>query len=313
MAAEDGGTADLSTSDNERAARVGFAQKRVVWFGGPDAWWEDWIFFLENEHTLVSMWRGHALHPFDRTDRMIYFVCVLCFSLFMSAYVQSEHPLSEGAVDYCGWVTLSSLLLVAYDYMLRFIATSPCMQPGGSLHAKCWLCRDCCIDCGKQGLYICLAGSFAFLVVGIVLGATAENVNPEAFFITFIAIKLLNFIAEIGPHAYAFYTRRERQRENWFDGVSGGAYPLGPTFPDPLFVRESRHDGETHRWPDEQQRAQRRNPLFDSNRGPLSEKERAQAKERRQKQIEMLQRARDKVRAAERHDPVESLGSRSSL
>lgn len=320
MESSGSGDNEIGTTDNERAARVGFAQGRVVWFGGPQAWKEDWIFYLENEHTLVSMCRGHALHPFDRSDRISYFICVMCFSLFMSAYVNNEHPRSEGAFEYGGWLTLASILLVAYDYGLRFIATSPCMQPGGSLHGSCSCFRECCIDCGRQGLYVCLAGSFAFLVAGIVLAATSEDVKPGPFFVTFVAMKFCSFCAEIVPHAYSFYTRREQQRRYWFDGEAGGAYPLGPTFPDPLFIRESRKDGDVMRWPGEDgdKSTPRENPLVSSSRRrPLTDKDRAESKARRERQIEMLQRAREKVRSESSAidnnppaDPLDSLGSR---
>lgn len=48
--------ADAIEKRNERATREGFAKHRVVWFGGPGDWQRDWIFYVENSHTLVSMW-----------------------------------------------------------------------------------------------------------------------------------------------------------------------------------------------------------------------------------------------------------------
>lgn len=111
---------DPRTSQNERALTEGLVLGRVVWFGGKDLWWRDWVFWVENEHTLVSTWRGHALHPFERFDRVCYFLCVLCFSLFLSAYVQHEHPIHAGFGEYCLWITLSSALLVARDARVFF-------------------------------------------------------------------------------------------------------------------------------------------------------------------------------------------------
>ena len=70
---------------------------------------------------------------------------------------------------YCAWIVLSSILLVAYDYTLRILATCPCIQPGGALHGVCFCCRDCFKDAGKQGLYVVSVGSFGFLVAGVVL------------------------------------------------------------------------------------------------------------------------------------------------
>ena len=53
---------------NEQALREGFTRGRVVWFGGRDAWEEDWWFYVSNEHTLISICRGHAMHHFERFD-----------------------------------------------------------------------------------------------------------------------------------------------------------------------------------------------------------------------------------------------------
>ena len=57
--------------------------------------WQDWVFYVENQHTLVSMWRGHAMHPFERFDRVCYFLCVVCFSLFLSAFARPRGKLSR--------------------------------------------------------------------------------------------------------------------------------------------------------------------------------------------------------------------------
>ena len=53
LLAEDGLEPDVS--NNERATRTGLLKSRVVWFGGEDDWWKDWVFYAENEHTLLSM------------------------------------------------------------------------------------------------------------------------------------------------------------------------------------------------------------------------------------------------------------------
>ena len=207
---------------NEQALREGFTRGRVVWFGGKDAWEEDWWFYVSNEHTLISICRGHAMHHFERFDRICYLMCVICFTLFLSALVQNRHPPHNGLVTYGLWVCVASIALVAYDFLLRFMATSPCLQPGGCLHKICWLCRDCCIDAGKQGLYIVSILSFAFFIAGIVLAATAD-LDPGMYFVTFALMRVGNYIWEFAPLGYYFYTRREKQKKYWLDGVAGGA------------------------------------------------------------------------------------------
>eukprot|EP00633_Aureoumbra_lagunensis_P003117 CAMPEP_0197286968 /NCGR_PEP_ID=MMETSP0890-20130614/2871_1 /TAXON_ID=44058 ORGANISM="Aureoumbra lagunensis, Strain CCMP1510" /NCGR_SAMPLE_ID=MMETSP0890 /ASSEMBLY_ACC=CAM_ASM_000533 /LENGTH=202 /DNA_ID=CAMNT_0042756039 /DNA_START=349 /DNA_END=958 /DNA_ORIENTATION=- len=197
----------------------------------------------------------------------------------------------------------------------------------GKFDDSCWFCRECFVDCGRQGLYVCAAGSSGFLIGGIILAATSEHVLPGTFFATFFAMKALSYFGEVLPLAYFFYTRREKQRHFWLDGVAGGAYPLGPSFPDPLFLRESRHDGEIQKWPESRQRERAgghaiHNPILQKDGAVLNgvrptidpAQRQADRQLRRERQIEMLRRTREQVRSNEEQrspDALAHLGSRS--
>ena len=195
---------------NERATREGFAKNRVVWFGGPDDWVRDWVFYVENTHTLVSMWcvgssvvpdatrsRGHSMHHFDRFDRIVHLCCVLCANLFISAWLERERD-DANVVEYYWWVAVWSASLVVYDNALRVLATSPCCQIGGSLHDICCLCRDCFRDCGRQGLVVCLVASCCIGLVGLIL-AVHRRVDASRFFATFVAVRLFAYLYELAP------------------------------------------------------------------------------------------------------------------
>lgn len=280
-----------ANGSNEQALREGFTRGRVVWFGSTDSWREDWWFYVANEHTLISICRGHAMHHFERFDRICYLCCVICFTLFLSALVQNKHPPHNGLVEYGVYITLASIALVAYDALLRFMATCPCIQPGGCLHGACWLCRDCCIDAGKQGLYIVSICSFGFLIAGIVLAATAD-VDPGMYFFTFMLMRVGNYLAEFAPLGYYFYSRREKQKPYWLDNEVGGAYPYGFGLPDPIYVRDTRYAKQSEGyWPGEDVE----NPLARRSSKSLRAK-RAESSAARQRKIELLERARAQVR-----------------
>lgn len=138
------------------------------------------------------------MHGFDRFDRLAHLCCVLCLNLFISAWLQREATDAVAMMDYYAWVTVWSVVLVIYNNMLRILATSPCFQAGGSLYNVCFFCRDCCRDCGRQGLYLflCLSGGVAF--VGVVL-AVSLRVKPSRFFGTFFALRLFSYCAELAP------------------------------------------------------------------------------------------------------------------
>ncbi|KAJ1456132.1 hypothetical protein M885DRAFT_463673 [Pelagophyceae sp. CCMP2097] len=244
---------DRAAQCNERAAREGFSQGRVVWFGCRGEWKADWYFFIDNSHTLVSPCRGHVLHPFDRFDRGCYALCVICLNLFLSAYVQHKRKVATDAMTeeqdlrvnaaYYGRMLAASTILVAYDLVLRLLATSPCVRSGGSLYGVCFLCRDCCVDCGRQGLYACLAASGVLALAGLVV-ALQTSLKPSAFLETFVLMKTLSYGTEFIPLAYQFYSKREAQREYWDlaparleSEPTGGAYPLGRSWPETGYIR----------------------------------------------------------------------------
>jgi len=167
----------------ERAVREGFLRRRVVWFGGKNDYQRDLLFFLENEHTLLSLCRSHAYHQFDRESRITYIACVLCLNFFFAAYLERRSEI-YGRYDYVRWLLLTSCILVAYDYALRILATSPCIQQGGSLGSLCYFCRNTCLDVGKHGLALLLIISAGFALAGLLLGV-GLRITPKDFFFNF--------------------------------------------------------------------------------------------------------------------------------
>lgn len=240
------GSASEEEVKNERATREGFLRYRTVWFGGVDDWWRDWWFHVENTHTLVALTRGHALHPFGRFDRACYVGCVLGLNFFSAAYVQYNY--SRTRFQHYTAVAAASCLLVAFDRVLRTLATSPCMQVGGSLHCLCACLREFCIDCGRTGLYACLIGSLFCALAGFSL-AVKIRMAPGQFLETYVATKTAAWAFEFVPMIYFFYYRREAQREYWAvsaktgERTLGGAYPLGYEWPRPSFLLERRARG----------------------------------------------------------------------
>jgi len=151
-----------------------------------------------------------------------------------------------------------------------------------------------------------LAGSIGFLVGGIVLAASGKGVHPGNFFATFFATKIAAYLAEFPPLIFFFYSGRNAQREHWQEGVAGGAYPLGRAYPDPHFLENSRLEGHVTRDPWNESE----NPLQRSSARAVRTANRDSSK-RRQKQVELLQKARDSVKSQRAaFNPVDSLGAR---
>ena len=113
-----------------------------MWFGVDGSGWRrDFLFYVENTHTLVAIRRGHALHPFERLDRVAYLFCVLCLNLFLAAVLARDHPPVEAngradyvrSPDYLTWLLAASAFNLFYDRLLRVLATCACVERGGAL------------------------------------------------------------------------------------------------------------------------------------------------------------------------------------
>ena len=77
----------------EQALVEGLAKGRVVWFeqhGTGSAccsWFDDLLFLCANEHTLASLWFGHACHPLRWCDRAAFALRSLCGSFLLCGLV----------------------------------------------------------------------------------------------------------------------------------------------------------------------------------------------------------------------------------
>ncbi|KAH8048159.1 pyrimidine nucleotide-sugar transmembrane transporter [Aureococcus anophagefferens] len=169
--------------------------------------------------------------------------CVLCLNLFLSALVARDHAPAtrKGKVsyaasgDYAEALCAASLLNLVYDRALRLLATSPCVARGGACYDVCCLCRDCCADLGKLGLYVALLASCA-----VAVGAGKERDMPN-FYLGRPGLAL-----RVRPAGLGFYRRREAQRAYWartgLERRVGGAYPFGAEWPTPDFLAGRRVD-----------------------------------------------------------------------
>ena len=53
-------------------------------------WKRDLGFYVENHHSLIAAFRGHALHPFSRAHRAAHVFCVLGLNVFLAACVAAS-------------------------------------------------------------------------------------------------------------------------------------------------------------------------------------------------------------------------------
>ena len=88
-------TLQLSDEQQHEALVAGLAAGRVVWH---HTLWDDGLFYLANEHSLLSIAMGHFCHPLRAADRVARLACVAAQALLFSALVSGVSPLGARAV-----------------------------------------------------------------------------------------------------------------------------------------------------------------------------------------------------------------------
>ena len=63
------------------AAVAGMSRGRTVYFRAKSL---DWLFFLRNEHPLLSCVISHPLHPFSKTAHAQFLAVIILFGVFLS-------------------------------------------------------------------------------------------------------------------------------------------------------------------------------------------------------------------------------------
>jgi len=51
----------------------------------PNGWWEDLLFYLQNNHVLLSAFCAHPAHPYTRCRRSLVLLSSVTFAFFLNA------------------------------------------------------------------------------------------------------------------------------------------------------------------------------------------------------------------------------------
>ena len=107
---------------------VGLTNGRVIWSGDATT---DFVFFLEQSHVILSIFRSHRRHPMRMWQRIAFLYCTMCLAFTSSVYiannfVQSTNMYSDGW--YYGAVIVSAIIAVLYQMLLVHIAICPCFR-----------------------------------------------------------------------------------------------------------------------------------------------------------------------------------------
>jgi len=125
----------------------------------------NYIAYTYNTHPLVSIFTAHEEHPFDRSERVQYLICMTCITfMFASIFASTD----EGINPYTKSLTVA-LFTIPLDAFVRALLVCGWVQ-GWKIQRTCEDIGHCCM----RGV-LCVA--FLFLLVGVFTAAASETAN----------------------------------------------------------------------------------------------------------------------------------------
>lgn len=220
---------------------VGLTNGRVIWSGDATT---DFVFFLEQSHVILSIFRSHRRHPMRMWQRIAFLYCTMCLAFTSSVYiannfVQSTNMYSDGW--YYGAVIVSAIIAVLYQMLLVHIAICPCFRRDASMSYFTDNGRD-----KKKKWYVMFSGrALLWVFVGISSGILALGIDMisaaliESVMVTWLVTQVTSWFTGVGTSIPTFYFTWVTQKEA-YDGKEEDTnlFPigLGPKYPDWKFT-----------------------------------------------------------------------------
>lgn len=141
------------------------------WFCCSSGMWADFIFFLFNHHTVLSMFACSKQNAFSRTERKIAFFVQHCMAFLFAALVilADATPIQALMLNMFVITPISMLVNTLYYYMLA----CPCLIHEWQWAFSAW-CASMCDTLGKL-----LAYPMAIIAIFFLLGAALVNVLAD--------------------------------------------------------------------------------------------------------------------------------------
>ena len=109
-----------------RAASTGLMNGRVIWSGELST---DFLFFLQNTHIVLAIFRSHRIHPMRMWQRIVFLFDTLGFAFWTSVFITDHSTVGLNAV-YIALVVLAGVLAFILAEILVLLSVCPCTMQG---------------------------------------------------------------------------------------------------------------------------------------------------------------------------------------
>lgn len=171
-----------------------------------DSWVADAIFYLANNHVLLSVVFAHPSHPYSRCRRLLVLLNSLSFAFFVTAVLHALIPFDPAVAVL--ELTVGTVLQILFDVPASLLGTCPCAR-SQALPPSVRLCCQCvsmsCLSC-----HFCASVLFALLgavLLAVSAAATFSEVQEQ-----FVSTKVASFVGAVPTTILIYAVLREWER-----------------------------------------------------------------------------------------------------
>eukprot|EP00472_Partenskyella_glossopodia_P008966 CAMPEP_0197527868 /NCGR_PEP_ID=MMETSP1318-20131121/23021_1 /TAXON_ID=552666 /ORGANISM="Partenskyella glossopodia, Strain RCC365" /LENGTH=535 /DNA_ID=CAMNT_0043082719 /DNA_START=137 /DNA_END=1740 /DNA_ORIENTATION=- len=161
-------------------------------YGAPDGWLEDYMFFLYNNHPLLSIFYSEKLHPYGRYKRCVTELVIQCWCFFSAVWLEiiaypfldnhfyPQHNLNFMKIDrfILGLIFITGPCSGLW-WSLYGLMACPCLHFRSASRCQHWI-KFWGKKCGKMTTYFLIfLPSVGLLYLGISLLVTNWHINEQ--------------------------------------------------------------------------------------------------------------------------------------
>eukprot|EP00455_Lapot_gusevi_P005415 TRINITY_DN12309_c0_g1_i2.p1 TRINITY_DN12309_c0_g1~~TRINITY_DN12309_c0_g1_i2.p1 ORF type:complete len:436 (-),score=20.10 TRINITY_DN12309_c0_g1_i2:97-1404(-) len=136
---------NVSTTGSANATYQDFARSRFIY---GDGFWHDFLFYIKNNHSFISLFCAHRNNPFGCCTRFSSFLVAMMFALFLSAFFSVYWDCGACAATNCGQcIDVADFSSLPFNVSTRFNVLKP--DPAIARWLRAGIrggCRWCSVD-----------------------------------------------------------------------------------------------------------------------------------------------------------------------
>eukprot|EP01034_Spumella_vulgaris_P030538 gene30538-37776_t len=224
-----------------------FNPLRCASYSFPIGMVEDYVFFLCNNHTVLSMFMCTRGHPFSRSSKRIAFFGQNCFAFFIAKLLKVLFANDQIAISLLSTFVVAPLSLLVNKFFYALLVC-PCVSMNtrnnrdGGFYGPYYSCCRCIVDCGKAIAYPAALFGLGFLVFVALFTSTNKQAAMQIARYAY-AVNVEAAVINLATCAMSFWSGRATYK---FKVYGHSAYEVGSWFKEYLEAWDEKQETVPH-------------------------------------------------------------------